>query len=276
MILPPALVRAIGRGAKTQSRHFVKDPREKQRKNGTTYTSQPFRPAVGHRISVQSAAGQLADLRVIVTDLRRELLGEITFDDARREGFKTTADFAHSWMRRHDRAWPPIEEQLCIRCDGWGHTNDDPCPDCDGIGAVDAEVIPPADDILERFQHRHGHHLVWVVTFELEADAPRFLHKDSSHGYTSNVAEALPDEPEVLAAPHPDWANHAEQHRRNALRDQRAARLSGLPNPEDRLAVIRLLAQEVGVDVDADLKVIRHRMNAMEQKVRDHAERRAA
>lgn len=145
MIFSPKLARLIIAGRKTQTRRKVKDDEAACRyKSGRHYALQVPAPK-GSRARALTKDGY----RLEVLDTRCEMVGEISFEDARAEGFKSREEFFDYWRLLYG---------------------------------------PRAD--LEQF--------VWAISFRLFGDPPNFLHVDSSHGYTSNHRDALPDEPEAV------------------------------------------------------------------------------
>lgn len=143
-------------------------------------------------------------------------------------------------MLQHNPHWPPTQD--CDRCDGEGTTDCDqcwedrehgpfrvheldahPCPHCDH-GRVPADL----DDqhTLHVFDQEHAHTQVWVIEFKLAAVVrlltPAARPAGSELGYTSNPANALPDEPEVIdpAILRPHWRDDAVRRHADADRDQ--------------------------------------------------------
>lgn len=211
MIFAKPFDRLVLEARKTQTRRPVK-----RTPDGTTL---PCRWKVGHDYAIERPTGVPTDARIQITAVRDELLGNIDYAGIRAEGHKTRAAFADAWMVQHDRDWPPIEP--CHRCDGAGDQDCDhcyerdpatgeivgdhppgctACPACRGTGE---QLVDVGDaDVLDRFDHTHACTLVWVVTFEL-ADVGRYLTPaarpaGSVLGYTTNLRNAMPDEPEVI------------------------------------------------------------------------------
>jgi hypothetical protein len=159
--------RAAARGAKTQTRRLD---------TGKTTRYKP-----GHDYAVQLGKGGEAIGRVKVHAVRLEPVGQITHRDARCEGFRNTAHFKSSWVRRHDARWIETQEV----------TTDD-------AGTIDVDRYITDADLLARFERRHAHRLVWVITFEPLVDAPRFLSSQrdilTGHGdYTPNPRRSIDD-----------------------------------------------------------------------------------
>lgn len=96
-----------------------------------------------------------------------------------------------------------------------------------------------------------------------------YLHKRD--GLTTRRDLAVRDEPEVMEAPHPDWRNHAEAHRKLSRADLDAARLSGLDHPEERLRELRLMAAERGVSISSELRLVERGISSLERKLRREA-----
>lgn len=162
MIFKPPLIRAILAGTKTQTRRPIKRGETHCRyRPGRTYAIQPGRgqPSNGNRIEI--------------TDVTSQMVGQITYQDARAEGFRTRADFADYWMRLHDQAWR----------DQW------------------QDEAPSEQEILQRFETTHAHKHVWVIHFQPVRDAAPRLLADPASGrgdYTDNPARSLRDEPEAV------------------------------------------------------------------------------
>lgn len=259
----------IAGGRKTQLRRL-------SRRDKTTGQLKPSGMKPGMTYEVHDAADQPPVARITVTDVVDQKLTDITLEQARAEGHRTRADFADHWMRRHDKTWPLLEEEMCPVCEGTTRLdNGEPCDGgCDEVGTILVEAYLGTERTLEIFKLRHAHRYVWVVTFELAQHL--YLHRKTDGGYTADPREALLDAGEVLDPPSPDWAKRSELHRRAALQSTTGARLAGLRTEEERLAELRALAAERNVDIDSDLKVIRHRNNAIERKIRERDEKRAA
>lgn len=211
MIFKPELVRLIKRGAKTQTRRLVREyvapdtpyrvdrhgrrrrrptPRGVQLIDGGWYRTPP---SIGASVAVQPGRGKAQECRIVILDVRHELVGDIQYTDAIAEGFRTTADFKAYWTR--------LYESTLMR----------------GVDDTDAAGIvcePPDHDLLvERFDARHATTPVWVITFALDTSHhPRLLapasrmpscqdkDSDDAHGYIDAPARALPDEPEAIDA----------------------------------------------------------------------------
>lgn len=87
MIFKPELVRAIQQGKKTMTRRPIM-PGE-----------QSCRYKERHLYSVKRARTGKTVLQITVLEVRPEPLGRLTLEDARREGFRTTAAFFDYWHR---------------------------------------------------------------------------------------------------------------------------------------------------------------------------------
>lgn len=195
MIFKPDLVRAIVAGRKTMTRRKVKPDETRSRYSaGRSYAIQPGR-------------GEKAVARILVTDVDKSPVGEITFEHARREGFSTTAEFKVYWLRLYDGSWVEREER-------------------------------DEDALLERFDRRHADRMVWVIGFALDRDpitllTPAGRPAGTELGYTMNPHHAMPGEPEAIDPGRLDlawkeWADerHAEAEDRfeRARRAARSAR----------------------------------------------------
>lgn len=90
VLFKPEMVKAILSGKKSQTRRI-----------GATCRYQP-----GRSYAVQPGRGKPASLRITITDVRQEQLGEISLKDAKREGFHTTDEFREYWEDLH-HGWTP-------------------------------------------------------------------------------------------------------------------------------------------------------------------------
>lgn len=89
MIFQPELVKQIRKGKKTMTRRPVK--RGKLGEVKQNYVAD-------RSYAVQPGRGQRETCRITVLETRRERLGDITHDDAKAEGFKTTQEFFDYWQ----------------------------------------------------------------------------------------------------------------------------------------------------------------------------------
>lgn len=134
----------IADGKKTQMRRLA---RREKLTNG-------FKPSglrVGSSHDVQRSMKDEKPLaRITVTSVQLQRVTEITFQDARAEGYRTRADFAAAWMLKHDPEWPLLEEDVCPACDGWAEIDGERCHNgCDEVGMVMVEATLSEDDILK-------------------------------------------------------------------------------------------------------------------------------
>lgn len=91
----PELAAQVLAGAKTQTRRpTTMSPRSPWYEGGCSLTP-------GRTYAVCPGRGKPAVGRVRVTAVRREALGAITEDDARREGFESRAAFLDYWRAMH-------------------------------------------------------------------------------------------------------------------------------------------------------------------------------
>ena len=114
----------------------------------------------------------------------------------------------------------------------------------------------------------------------VKRDTPLYLAPGG--GYTTNPKRSIDvDSPpadahlevavEASGPVNPAWYENAERNRRRARSDVNAARLSGLTHPEERLAELRRLAAERGLDVKDELRFVDRSLRALERKVRGEA-----
>jgi ASCH domain len=163
MIFRAELAQLVVKGRKTQTRRVA---------NG-----KPSRYEIGHDYAVQPGRGKSQICRVTILDRRVERLGDLCYEDAVAEGFRSRADFARYWLRLH---------------------------------AIDKRRHDPAglssDEVLALWQARHGATRVWVITFALTrplvlrvADRPVYLQRaGAGAGTTTDARRKMAGEPEVL------------------------------------------------------------------------------
>lgn len=270
MIFQPDHAKLIRRAAKTQTRRPVKGERTvttrrahgriKARVQRPPETSCPYK--IGHAYAVQEGAGKPQSARIVVTNTRRERLGDITFEDARAEGFVNRVDFALWWLDAH--GWGA----------GWAYPisarGEHPTP----VAQSDAEI-------LSRFQIRHGDTEVWVIDFELEQDPVRFLARrgspsltplkklkgpgldDGSRGYTSQRHQSL--DPDCEAIDNETLERYAREAKtRDAARvGEKVERGKRRPLHER----VKALESDPGnADLSRPLAAIERRVSAAERK----------
>ena len=89
MIFKPELAKKVSAGAKTVTRRIIKDgERECRYKPNRVY-------------ALQSGRGKPSIGQITVMDVCKQRLGEITYKDARKEGFRTTDEFRAYWTTLH-------------------------------------------------------------------------------------------------------------------------------------------------------------------------------
>jgi hypothetical protein len=237
MIFSPPLYGRVLSGRKTQTRRPVK-PKDEATK---------YRP--GMRRCVQRGRGKPGEAHIILTDVRREPVGEITFEDARAEGFKTTVEFKRYWLGLYS---PGLVKT---------------------IDGEDAEVTD--EYVEEHFTAKHAHREVWVITFELDhSDRPRLLaDRNAKSDYTEQPARSLrgsADAGEAIdAATAERYAREGHQgflaraHQREMDRELLAA--------EERLRLARIEARARGIDVAHLEASIVDRIRRLERKVHKRA-----
>ena len=89
MIFRPELARKIIRGEKTMTRRPIK-PGEKH-----------CRYQEGRDYAVQPGSGKPESCRILILTVEGQALGDLTYRDARAEGFKTRQDFQAYWAGLH-------------------------------------------------------------------------------------------------------------------------------------------------------------------------------
>jgi hypothetical protein len=208
VIFKPRLARLVVAGKKTQTRRPVKDGEPICR----------YRP--GREYAVQPGRGKAQIARLKVIAVAREPLGELTFDAARAEGFRTRDDFMAYW------------EEL--------------------YGRIDVDLP------------------VWAIAFELVRDEIRYLHRDSSHGYTANEREAMDDEPEAVDDKTLAWITKEARVRFTQMKAEDIARQDARARA-NRLRDIERRAVSNGTDIAAERATIDAAVESMRRKVSEAA-----
>lgn len=269
MIFRDPILRAILRGEVNQHRRPVQAREPYYRRTSkikstgrSTVLVQPFNPREGDRFPVQQRVTREGNLsaethgHVILTSACQEFAGNLTFDDARAMGYRTTSEAMEAWLCDNDPGWL-AEEPACQICGGPGLTDDGFCVTC---GCDDQ---PRA-----RFTAKHSDRLVWVLRFELDSThVPRLLaalpaDEGALDGdYVVSPSRAMADEPEALSES--DFEKHVskragmshEQWRalERSTRLETSARLSY----EQRIAVAQARAAQARVDITREVWMAR-------------------
>lgn len=188
----PELCRLVERGVKTMTRRPVRIGARKRE--------------VGHVYAVQPGRGKRARCHVLVTEVRREKLGDITDADAIREGFTSREAFFAYWRDLYpETATRPHLRELLERiavaeatgqafAGAWLHPGlsrralylrlaaleqlglaqlDDETPGAWTVTEKGADVIDSAEYDLAL--HGHLDRDVYVIAFELERNSARLL-----------------------------------------------------------------------------------------------------
>jgi hypothetical protein len=285
VIFRDQILRAILRGEVTQHRRPVvgSDPyyrRNRKLKSAGRSTTlvRPYKPKPGDRFPVQQRAvkdgkpSAETQGHAIITSATQELAGDLTFDDARQMGYRTTSDAMEAWLCDYDPGWV-CEEPVCHACGGPGLTEAGFCVTC---GCDDQ---PRA-----RFIAKHADRLVWVIRFELDRSHESHLlaavpaREGTEDGdYVSSPAQAMGGDADPGEAID---ARIAEVYTREGIQGW-AAREAQRQADRDRMALaerLRLVQGEAamqGIDVHRVERSILQRIRAMEMKVEQHRKRAA-
>lgn len=259
----PRLIHQIRESRKTQTRRPMKPYRpehDRDRRTESPTVTVDGRTyhvprACDRSYAVQPGRGKPSDgLRITLTTVRHEPIGEITFADARAEGFKTTDDFKVAWVRIHDGGWVRKQETTKL-ADGTALSH--PLEDT---------------DMVERFNARHASTLVWVYEFEVDTShRVRLLgDRNARADYVENPVRALDDAGEAIEEERQQrYADEGTQATVARIGEKERAR--DLLKLEDRLAVVRSEAKEKGVDIGPQERAILQRIRGIEKTVRKAA-----
>lgn len=287
MIFAPAILRAALRGEVTQVRrpHKAGEPYYRQstrlKSTSSNVLVKPYRPREGARFPLQqrvTVAGRPSSEtqgHAIISSVTVERAGELTYEDARAMGYRTTSAAMAAWLADHDQAWVCEPDQLeeCQACGGPGLTTDGFCVTC----GCD-------DQARARFIRKHADRDVWVIRFQLDkSHVSRLLaavpggEGDADGDYVTSPAQAMggdADPGEGVDAKTADlysregiqgWA--AREASRQAERDRLAL--------AERLRLVQVEAAAQGIDVRHLEKALLQRIRAMENKVRQQGKRAA-
>lgn len=195
------------------------------------------RPKDGARVCVKASARAPIACHVIVRDVEHARLGDVTFEQARAAGFRTTDEFKVQWVWFHERQW-----------------------------AADRIADEEPDGFeLARFEKRWAPRDAWAVTFDLDTShVPRFLAARPAPDYVSNEKQALEGEPEAVSEAEQKAITERagmeyEQWRAVEARayDERRAVLSA----EERIKHAEAKARRLGRDVSRELWLVRTMMH---------------
>lgn len=228
MIFTAPLYGKVLRGEKTETRRLFQ----------SCDLATKYRP--GMRRAVQKGRGIHGEAHILLTDVRRELLGAIDFKAARAEGFRTVQDFKAYWLGLHDANWVERQE--------------------------DTELTD--EQIQDRFYQRWALKEVWVLSFELDrTERPRLLaDRNAKSDYVDTSARALAHEPEAVdTATQIRFSREGHQGfmAREAQRELDRERMGA----EERLRQVRIDARAKGVDISHLEASIVRQLRAAERKV---------
>lgn len=109
MIFKPELAKKVRMGAKTMTRRPIKDTDWDNTLSRYTCRYKP-----GRAYAIQPGRGKPSIGRLTVLEVHRETVGQITFKDAKREGFATTDEFKEYWAAMYGGTFNPDTEVWVI------------------------------------------------------------------------------------------------------------------------------------------------------------------
>lgn len=293
LTLPPSVARAVARGAKTMHRLPVESDDHRHR------------PRPDDIVRIRNTDG-LTICHILVSSVEQQQLGDLTFEDARREGFNTRDDFYSDWCQRHELGLSRPVVDLLERL-------------ADAPGALAANEIHPglSPHVLGRRLHgaqrqglaaRHpsrrwditdhaaermidpldGLDLdqeVWAITFTVDVrDRPRYITpavrpggSDDGLGYTDQPALALVDQvdgrkPQPIEAV--DEVTQARITERAGMQTEQWRALERAQRDRDlecmslgqQLDALIDEAKRTGRPISKDIRVIERRLAALRQR----------
>jgi hypothetical protein len=135
-----------------------------------------------------------------------------------------------------------------------------------------AEGFKTREDFFDYWRELYGPKAdleveVWVITFALFVDAPRFLHVDSSRGYTSNNRDALPDEPEAVDTETQEAITEQGLHHYNIVHAADVAKRE-VRTITAQLQEARAIAIKKGIDISPDVEALKKQVADLQERVR--------
>lgn len=275
MIFAPSIARAALRGEVTQVRrpYVARDPYYRRstrlRSTSSHVLVKPYRPGDGDRFPIQQRITR--DGRQTVETKGHGIIGsavvvragELTLQDAREMGYRTTSEAMAGWLCQYDQGWTCEKDVVdnCQACGGPGVAPDGFCVTC----GCD-------DQAAARFTAKHADREVWLIRFRLDTThVPRLLAASPSaeSDYVTSPSLALAEEPEALSAVEHErhvQGNAGMTHEQwraleQATRDAELEKLS-LGQRLDR-AIAE--AQREGRSMTREINVIEKRLRALEQ-----------
>ena len=220
MIFRPELARKIARGEKTQTRRPVK-PGEKH-----------CRYREGRDYAVQPGRGKPSSFRILILAVEGQALGDLTYRDARAEGFKTRDEFQAYWRSLYDGRWDPDERVWAIRF----------------------RLLTSHDKPRLLMPIGAGHH---------DPHANPGVDTPADHGYTADPRRAVRDEPEAVDQATQDrYARHAREAERITRRDVWLESRDRLQAEIDRLRQANL-----GAHTAKDIAALQSRVRSLDRKL---------
>ena len=159
MIVSKALANALATGRATQLRR--------------PHHMTPLKPQ--HTYSVMPGVGRPAECRVTVLEARVTVCADLSYEDARAMGYRTSGEAKAAWVRTHDRAW--VKRELIDLAEAFD----------DGCSVVDWLLV-------KRFDTHWASKLVQVVTVKRVVDEPRFLadqRRSNAGQYTRSASRSI-------------------------------------------------------------------------------------
>lgn len=218
MIFRPELARKIARGEKTQTRRPVK-PGEKH-----------CRYREGRDYAVQPGRGKPSSLRILILAVEGQALGDLTYRDARAEGFKTRDEFQAYWRALYG-SYDPGQPVWAIRF----------------------RLLTSHDKPRLLMPIGAGHH---------DPHANPGVDTPADHGYTADPRRAVRDEPEAVDQATQDrYARHAREKERTTSQDVWRESRADLTRALDRLK-----AMAPGHRITREIREIEQRIRRLDDR----------
>ncbi len=251
MVLEPVVCRLIDSGKKTMLRRPMVggEPRYRPRAKGVRDGGQSLQlvrppvPKVGDRWPIKPGPEKPVMCRVRVVLVRTEQHGVISYEDVRREGYRTTVEYKAAWVRWQDRQW---------------------------LAQVGDELDPTINEhLIPRFDARWADREVSVVQFEVDRTAARYLAAspgallNDKPDYVSSSARAMKGEGAAVdeATQRAITVSAAGSHLVSQMEVWRESR--------DRIAseIARLRSTEMGRDFGSAMRALERQLERLDRKI---------
>lgn len=138
-----------------------------------------------------------------------------------------------------------------------------------------AEGFKSREEFFDYWCHLYGERadlgeLVWVIAFKAQLDIDRYLHVDSSRGYTNRRRDGLPDEPPAVDEETQERITENSLHTYNLVHAEQLAKRD-IRSLGEKLQRARADAAKKGIDISPDVERIKAEVEQLRQKIGEAA-----